>query len=180
MKNVVPKHHVHHANHHKFTTKTPRFGTRFCQNRQQKRASTTSKKLLQQNFLVQGGSCLFRRTDDNGSDPIPAVDLEQPTQSVPRNLSNRQPERDSRRQPENSTHDSSPETVLSAKTLHFRGISASISRSEPPPRYSTDKIAVEAVLSEPLSRPIPCYQGIIQGFLMGFAENIPGMVRQPS
>jgi hypothetical protein len=32
-------------------------------------------------------------------------------------------------------------------------------------------VAVEAVQSEPLSGPIPCYQGLIQGFFMGFAEN---------
>jgi hypothetical protein len=37
-------------------------------------------------------------------------------------------------------------------------------------------MAVEAVLSEPLSRPIPCYQGLIQGFLMGFAENTLGII----
>jgi hypothetical protein len=29
-------------------------------------------------------------------------------------------------------------------------------------------MAVEAVVSEPLSRPIPCYQGLIQGFFRGF------------
>jgi hypothetical protein len=41
-------------------------------------------------------------------------------------------------------------------------------------------MAAEAVLNEPLSRPIPCYQGLMQGFLLGFAENIPGIIRQSS
>jgi len=35
--NVPRKHHVCHAYHHKLTTKTPRFGTPFCQNPQQNR-----------------------------------------------------------------------------------------------------------------------------------------------
>jgi hypothetical protein len=33
-------------------------------------------------------------------------------------------------------------------------------------------MAVEAVLTEPLSATIPCYQGLIQGFLTSFAENV--------
>ena len=42
-------HHIHHANHHKFTTKTPCFGTRFCQNPQTKNGYPPHfKKSLQQ------------------------------------------------------------------------------------------------------------------------------------
>jgi hypothetical protein len=57
---------------------------------------------------------------------------------------------------------------------------ANISRNEQLLLDVTDKMAVEAVLSEPLSRPIPCYQGLIQGFFMGFAESNPGIIRQSS
>jgi hypothetical protein len=45
--NRLLKHHVHHASHHKLTTKAPRFDTRFCQNPQQKRETTTAKKISQ-------------------------------------------------------------------------------------------------------------------------------------
>jgi hypothetical protein len=35
----------------------------------------------------------------------------------------------------------------------------------------------EAVLSEPLSGPIPCYQGLIQGFAGDFAGKCPCITR---
>ena len=38
-------HHIHHANHHKFTTKPPRFVTHFLQNPQQKHKKPTPKKI---------------------------------------------------------------------------------------------------------------------------------------
>jgi hypothetical protein len=40
-------------------------------------------------------------------------------------------------------------------------------------------MAVEAVLSKPLSGPIPCYQGLIQGFSGGFAGNCRGIILYP-
>jgi len=49
-------HHIHHASHHKLTTKTPRFGTRFCQNPQQKRVSTTFQKITATTCLLQAVS----------------------------------------------------------------------------------------------------------------------------
>jgi hypothetical protein len=75
-----------------------------------------AKKIMQQTSLSTLSLALFRRTDDGGGDP--------------REIS--------QRQPADSTQDRSPETVLSPKTIHFRGISASISRSEPLRQYSTD------------------------------------------
>jgi hypothetical protein len=45
--NWLFKHHVYHTKNHKLTTKTPRFGTCFCRNPQQKRGNITPKKLLQ-------------------------------------------------------------------------------------------------------------------------------------
>jgi hypothetical protein len=50
--NWLLKHHVYHAKHHRLTTKTPRFGTRFCQNPQQKRGNTTPKKITATDFLL--------------------------------------------------------------------------------------------------------------------------------
>jgi hypothetical protein len=41
-------------------------------------------------------------------------------------------------------------------------------------------MAVGAVLSEPLSRQIPWYQGLIQGIFHGFAENAFSIIRQSS
>jgi hypothetical protein len=41
-------------------------------------------------------------------------------------------------------------------------------------------MAVRAVLSEPLSGQIPWYQGLIQGFFMGFAEHALSVIRQSS
>jgi hypothetical protein len=46
-KNVQSIHHVCHAFHHMFTTKTPRPAPRFPQNPLQKRLSTTTKKTAQ-------------------------------------------------------------------------------------------------------------------------------------
>jgi hypothetical protein len=37
-------HHIHHTNHHKFTTKTPRQNTRFLQNPQQNTTNPLAKK----------------------------------------------------------------------------------------------------------------------------------------
>jgi hypothetical protein len=41
-------HHIHHANHHKFTIKAPRFGARFCQNPSKNGYPPRFKKILQQ------------------------------------------------------------------------------------------------------------------------------------
>jgi hypothetical protein len=60
----------------------------------------------------------------------------------------------------------SPEIEAKPKSLNYVRIYASLCVRQPLLDL-TKQMAVEAVMSEPLSRPIPCYQGLIQGFFMG-------------
>jgi hypothetical protein len=67
--------HVYHANHHKLTTKTPRFGTSFCQNPQQKLRNTTPKKIPQQTSFFPLRLALFRKNEDPSDDLFSVVEF---------------------------------------------------------------------------------------------------------
>jgi hypothetical protein len=72
--------------HHNFTTKKPRSTTRFCQNPQQKRGSTTPPKNPQKR--PSSGKVLAPSGEDDGGDHcVPVFELEGPGAAQPTQLS---------------------------------------------------------------------------------------------
>jgi hypothetical protein len=77
-KKCASKHHVYHAFHHNFTTKTPQQNTRFLENPQQKHPSTTKIKTTQPHFQISLSAKSNHRPANRVAEDLPMAQRDLP------------------------------------------------------------------------------------------------------